>query len=320
MLKSFTFLALTEFIKHISKLVMLNLLGIYEKDPYRADMKYHFLRNPELSDEPEKYEAAAERLRRLAALEEEKNLAELPASVHTFSENEFPGYKKSHVIFLTHPNTLAQRFQRSGLCSMNAPIITQYYREVLSHGTNQYPMLDLLKFLREKLEPEELADYIFKHEGFDSHEFLQKIIGKDSHTLESGFADIIENFKKYGPALVQKFEVREDFYNQSIRHHYGKYHSEDIVGYHAMVLVGYRFDNESEKNFFLLQNWWKEKQFVEVDEDYFKKHAGGIYFIVTPQSEVIDVVPTTYEFGRFRNVEGIDKPEGKPHEKSPQNE
>lgn len=302
---------------YLSFFVVFNLfifLGIYASDPFRADMKYHFLRNPQLSDDPIKYEAAADRLRRLAAREEEVNLTSLTPAVHTFSEHEFPGYKASHIIFLNRPHTIAQRFQRGGLCSMNAPVIVQYYREVLNFklGKKEYPMLDLLKFLREKLGPEELADYIFKCDGFDSHLFLKKIIGEESHVQPSGVHDIIDNFKKYGPALLQKFEVREDFCNQAIHHHYGKSHSDVIVGYHAMVLVGYRFDSESNKNFFLIQNWWKEKQFVEVDEDYLKAHVGGIYFLITPQSEIIENVPPTYDFGRFRNVEGIDKPEGKP--------
>jgi hypothetical protein len=301
-------------------LKFLNQKGVLSKDPGKALQKHNFLRYPQLSDDPKKYEAASKRLRRLAAQDEELSLPELPHDVHTYTEHEFPGYKPKHVIFLHRPCTLAQRFQRSGLCFMNGPVMVQYYREVLNYklGKKEYPMLDLLKFLREKLEPDELSSYIFKIEGGDSHLFMKRIIGPDSYILPSGVHDIIENYKKYGPALVQKFEVREDFLNCNVHHHYGTSTSNKVIGYHSMALVGYRIDesNNRNKRFYLLQNWWREKQFIEVDDEYLKKYVGAIYFIVTPQTEIVDHEPPTYECGKYRNVEGIDKPECKPFAKS----
>jgi len=51
-----------------------------------------------------------------------------------------------------------------------------------------------------------------------------------------------------------------------------------------MVLVGHR--KEGEKHFLLLQNWWKGKQFVEVDLTYLKSCMGSIDFIQAHQTHI----------------------------------
>jgi hypothetical protein len=48
--------------------------------------------------------------------------------------------------------------------------------------------------------------------------------------------------------------------------HYGR-PSGRVIGSHAMVLVGHRKDDTG-KQFFLIQNWWFKKQFLEFDADY----------------------------------------------------
>ena len=50
-----------------------------------------------------------------------------------------------------------------------------------------------------------------------------------------------------------------------------------------MVLIGARTD-ASGKRWFLLQNWWKEKQFVEVSEDYMGYCKPQTYFVYCTQS------------------------------------
>jgi hypothetical protein len=46
-----------------------------------------------------------------------------------------------------------------------------------------------------------------------------------------------------------------------------------------MVLVGVRKD-ENDKVHLFLQNFWKEKEFVEVDHRYFEESEGWLYFTV----------------------------------------
>jgi len=61
-----------------------------------------------------------------------------------------------------------------------------------------------------------------------------------------------------------------------------------------MVLLGHRYDKIKNKQYFLLQNWWKNKQFVEVDEDYLEKCGAVITFIKTPQFSIPVQFSTNY--------------------------
>ena len=56
-----------------------------------------------------------------------------------------------------------------------------------------------------------------------------------------------------------------------------------------MVMVGYR--QAAGKTYFLLQNWWKQKQFVEMDEDYFIRCNSTVRFVETPQHEIPATFP-----------------------------
>jgi len=66
--------------------------------------------------------------------------------------------------------------------------------------------------------------------------------------------------------------------------------------------------SSSGKSFFLLQNWWKKKQFVEVDEVYMKKCRPNIYFVETPQTKIPEEFPTN-NMCTFLENENLDKPE-----------
>ncbi len=57
-----------------------------------------------------------------------------------------------------------------------------------------------------------------------------------------------------------------------------------------MVLLGIR--NEGQSRMFLLQNWWKNKQFIEVSEDYIGAMDCSICFIGTPQTFANDHLPS----------------------------
>ena len=58
---------------------------------------------------------------------------------------------------------------------------------------------------------------------------------------------------------------------------------------HSMVLLGFRQENGTGgarggqvKTFFFIQNWWREKQFVEVSAEYFAVCRPRVYFVVDP--------------------------------------
>jgi hypothetical protein len=52
-----------------------------------------------------------------------------------------------------------------------------------------------------------------------------------------------------------------------------------VLGYHAMVIVGYRTDTASKQRHYLLQNWWKAKPYVEVDGEYLANAEANVHFV-----------------------------------------
>ena len=89
----------------------------------------------------------------------------------------------------------------------------------------------------------------------------------------------------YGPALVSGFAVAKEFIGIDWQH-LGEYKVKKFEGRHAMALVGYRIVDGKKR--YLLQNWWKDKPYVEVDVDYLLSSKATIHFIKEKQIEMGD--------------------------------
>ncbi len=57
-----------------------------------------------------------------------------------------------------------------------------------------------------------------------------------------------------------------------------------------MVVLGIRMEGQS--RMFLLQNWWRDKQFVEVSDEYLDFMDCSICFVATPQTFLRDCLPS----------------------------
>ena len=57
-----------------------------------------------------------------------------------------------------------------------------------------------------------------------------------------------------------------------------------------MVVLGVR--KEGKSRMFLLQNWWQDKQFVEVSEEYMSYMDCDVFFVCTPQTFEGDRLPS----------------------------
>jgi hypothetical protein len=78
---------------------------------------------------------------------------------------------------------------------------------------------------------------------------------------------------------------------------------------HAMVLVGHR--RSDGKDVYLLQNWWEDKQFVEVSAEYLEACRATVTFVETPQTAIPEEFPAT--FAEFAETEVyLDKPDAYP--------
>ncbi|CAE7796968.1 unnamed protein product [Symbiodinium sp. KB8] len=168
----------------------------------------------------------------------------------------------SYVAFRDDPRIscgLLERVQLSGLCYMHAPIVLQAYL-VAMHAGSQTGASKML----------DLADYIRKH--------------RTARELE------------FGPALVSGFVVTENFLEAKIHEHLGQDNSTE-VGLHSMVLVGHR--KESGQDRFLLQSWWSDKSFIEVDADYLAAQQASLVFVQAEQPDI----PAQFSTNSARHVE-----------------
>ena len=72
-----------------------------------------------------------------------------------------------------------------------------------------------------------------------------------------------------------------------------------------MILIGVRGDGEEKK--FLLQNWWREKQTVEVDESYLRACEATCWYVSTPQPKIPDHFTILNKTFYGETEEGVDK-------------
>ena len=250
-----------------------------------------------------------ERLDRLLRTQGDVTANEIPKGVQTFEQfcelaPEWRDPKKSHVFFRDDPkvkekDVLAQRAQLSGLCYIHGPDMLQHY--LVSMATEKAGMIDIAKLIRDTFSAQQLEDHIFKDDGGSSETMLKYILQPKSIVISTEVVLAEQRLKEFGPLLVARFMVHEDFMSTETHKHHGE-PTGNKKGLHAMILIGTRTNDEGKK-FFLLQNWWKAKQFIEIDEEYLKHSAATLYYVETPQLSIPETF--TVDFARFAENENL---------------
>ena len=234
---------------------------------------------------------ARERLIRLMRRKRDVELdGNAPDELHRWDRNEFPGYDNVVTSMLDHPRTLVQHQQLTGLCYLHAPVVVQYYAIWFAklkddaNANSDHEMIDMTALILETFDGPAMENYIFRDFGGSSQQALKSILQPGS-IVSAGSKELApELLTKYGPALVNNFKVHEDFLDRNVHKHTGQPIG-DIEGMLAMALVGSRRDPTTGNVFFLLQNWWVNKQFVEVDLEYLKGCGATLYYVETPSSK-----------------------------------
>jgi hypothetical protein len=223
--------------------------------------------------------------------------------------------KKAFVFHRDVRVSLAQRHQKSGLCYIHAPEVVQHYLvqlDRLRHPAATAPdgvgvgMIDMAKMIRQSFSAADLKKHIFEDAGGSSHTMLKNILVQGSVIFSEGLTMAGDRLTQYGPGLVAEFEVFSDFYSEPNLYSYDGKPTGQSIGHHAMVLIGARTDS-NDRRWFLLQNWWQKKQFVEVSEEYLEACGATVYFVKTPQPKIPIEFPTQTHL--FAENENIDKPE-----------
>ncbi len=209
---------------------------------------------------------------------------EMSFSYFVSQNPEWDESKNNFVFFRDHPTVkskngiLIQRKQLSGNCYIHGPIVAHYYIMCMRYE-NTKPV-DIRTYILRHLDTNHLSKLITHCGGGSSRTIYQNLIGSQAILIITGFNSYQNEIKKhlelYGPGLVTGFQIEKDFQKSNQSKHHGKILGE-IIGSHSMVLVGFRQD-ELGNQFVLLQNWWKHKQFVECDAEYFSSSGATIYF------------------------------------------
>jgi len=168
-------------------------------------------------------------------------------------------------------------------------------------------MIDMVKLIRQTYSAKQLERHVFDDAGGDSYAALEMILEPQSVIVSCGVNEYDQHLLKYGPALVARFKVYDDFLNAAAPSSFDGAPTGNFVGHHAMVMIGARQDTASGKRWFLLQNWWKHSQFVEVSETYLKACCSVVRFVETPQKRIPKEFPTQSHL--IAENEHVDKPE-----------
>jgi hypothetical protein len=180
-----------------------------------------------------------------------------------------------------------QRSQPSRLSYLNAPIVLiSYIRQLFGHG---HEMVDMMGWMRRSASNEVLQRHIFSWR-IDSCFLLKKLLN-NLGTIRLAWYEIDDvTLRCYGPGLVCGFDVSRGFEEEG-KFRYG---DEDIPDptqesdsrfgtmmsdRHAMVLVGVCVSPETRQRVFLLQNWWRRKQFVECSKGYLEACGAKAIFV-----------------------------------------
>ena len=198
-------------------------------------------------------------------------------------------------ILLENKNAYREACQLSSLCYTIGSSM-MFYLLVTMQTNDVVGMVDISEYLRKHMDSEGLRNHIEKNVGGASIEFLRTLLQlPNQNTFEKPSimsCDIPQYMKTYGPGLISSFEVWSDFYDQTKDTHYGQPFGV-IIGYHSMLLIGYRVDTNG-KILYLLQNWWVNKIFVEVDPEYLRACGAIITFVTSQHTKVPDAFTMNY--------------------------
>ena len=159
---------------------------------------------------------------------------------------------------------LIQREQIHGTCTIHAPVTLQHYLVAL-HTKAAAPTLDIPSWIRRHAKSRMLDGMLFG-DGTHADVVLNRILVQPSDWFSCLFADIPKNLKNYGPALLPWWGVASDFSKKW--KHLGHAPTDKPLLGHSMLVVGARNHSDGTVRL-LIQNWWRDKQFLEVDEQYY---------------------------------------------------
>ena len=215
---------------------------------------------------------------------------------------------------------LIQRVTEMGPAYMHAPVMLQYYLiSKYSRSKIDPVILDIAKYIRDAFTTKQLKRHLLYDEGMPSNMLMSMLLHKYTETKIVPFDKIDTEFlKKHGPAMLSGFPLCDGFGSDDGRLVYdlgdcdasvehvlhpnsapaaplqcnnrdGSRSAGRCVTNHAMLIIGVRGEGAARR--FLVQNWWRRHQFVEMSLDYLESLTRrsldiSAYVACTPQLAV----------------------------------
>ena len=183
------------------------------------------------------------------------------------------------------------RKQKSGLCYLHAPVVLEHYLIAIATEGKNSSTYDIGKYKAF------VSNFILEDTGGSSRDTLNELCGltkvgdvkcytipdKEDGHLYSATCQLILERVALSPALISLFHVYPDFGQTNEVSFSGVPALNDNVAQsdverHSMVLIGARKTSEGEY-YFLLQNWWEGRYFIEVSGEYFHHCQAQITFV-----------------------------------------
>ena len=194
---------------------------------------------------------------------------------------------------------LIQRVTEKAPSYMHAPVVLQHYL-ISKHSKSKVDpvILDMAKYIREIFTTKQLTRHFLYDEGMPSRSFMRSLLQRYSVATIVNFQDITADFlKQHGPALLSGFPLCDGFGSDDGRLVYdlgdcdasadhplhpipapahcaagagggpgSDAHQDPCTVNHAMLIVGVRGEGAARR--FLVQNWWRRLQFLELSLGY----------------------------------------------------
>jgi hypothetical protein len=189
---------------------------------------------------------------------------------------------------------------------LHAAIVLQQYLISMRSEAWSVPSLDLTAYRNAHADSDALYKFIMRNAGGVAFEAIQHMTqtspadwttpltlattraGDEEH--HARVTSIINHLKTLGPGLVSQFACDDSpagFVKSTTQVSFGRTDA-DIIDvsagpkekrqYHSMVLLGYRVDSATGRVFFLLQNCWKNRIFVEMSSQYLASSGAKFTF------------------------------------------
>lgn len=187
-----------------------------------------------------------------------------------------------HLLFHCSRIQPGQAVQCSSNCYIQAGLMLHAYRLMICGGTT-FKRVTVPEFVRKLYSREAIYERIMRNKGGHATEVYRSLCkdGKGvKYTNGETPDEAFELIKEHKVGLVNHFRVTEDFEKDGKFSYEGRANIEHC-GSHAMLCIGMRKDS-SGVWWLLLQNWWEEKQFVEVTWDYLHSCFGDLRFYTKP--------------------------------------